>query len=250
MVRQDVASAPVWDAAKAPTSWRPTTRATTGLRAISARTALTSRGPSATDSTCSATAVVCGSSAQVVEHVGRGDVDAVAEPDRQADAVPRLGEQERQRVVDPAAGRDDSDAAGGHRGGRGTKLAVSPAAGAKKPLVLGPSRRIPVVRDDRGQLALKRDALRARLGEAAAADDRGPHPRLRRLGQEFRAQAEPARRSSPGRPGRPPRLSRHAAVHGRVAAVDKRQVPAAVVEAAQRPGHERRRACRGCGTRR
>ncbi len=58
--------------------------------------------------------VVAGSSARWSSTSGGRDVDGVAQPDREAHPVPGLGEQERQRVVDPAAGRDHRDPPGRH----------------------------------------------------------------------------------------------------------------------------------------
>ena len=57
-------SAPVWDRAKSDTSERPTFSATTGLVAATRDTASHSARPSATPSTCSATARVAGSAAR------------------------------------------------------------------------------------------------------------------------------------------------------------------------------------------
>ena len=111
MVRQEVASAPVCEAANAPTSCRPTTRAATGRLAASRRTAATSRGPVGDGLHVQRHRGRGRVGGQVAEHVGGADVDRVAEPDGEADAVAGLGQQERQRVVDPAAGRDHRDAA-------------------------------------------------------------------------------------------------------------------------------------------
>ena len=60
LVRQEVASAPVWDWANSATSFCPMTRATTGLTLVARRMASIMRGPSVTVSMCRAIAVADG----------------------------------------------------------------------------------------------------------------------------------------------------------------------------------------------
>ena len=59
-------------------------------------------------------------------------------PDGEADAVPGLGQQERQGVVDPAAGRDDGDPAGSDLGGPGHEAGRHPGMGGEEAAGVGP----------------------------------------------------------------------------------------------------------------
>ena len=83
VVRQEVASAPVWERGEGADVVPADDERDDGLPGRSRRrTASTSRGPSATDSTCSATALVWRVGGEVVEDVRCGDVDGVPDARR------------------------------------------------------------------------------------------------------------------------------------------------------------------------
>ena len=169
---------------------------------------------------------------EVVEDVRCGDVDGVPDADREADAVPGLGQQERQGVVDPAAGRDDGDPARSNLGGPGHEAGRHPGMGGEEATRVGPEQPDPGGGDDLREGRLVPDAAPARLGEPAAADHGGPGPgpcgvvQHRGAGRGRNADHGEIERACLGGGGQ-------RRVHRLVAAVHQRQVAAARGEAAE-----------------
>jgi hypothetical protein len=124
---------------------------------------------------------------QMVEHILGGEVGAVAQPDREADTVARLGEGEGQSVVDPAAGRHDGDPAGRYVGRTGHEARDQSAARREEPGGVRPEQPDPGTDRHRGQIVLIALAFRAGFGEPAAVDDHGAGTGRRGLGHDVRA---------------------------------------------------------------
>ena len=173
----------------------------------------------------------------IVQDVGRRHVRRVAEPYRQADPLAGLGEPERERVVHAAAGRDHGDAPGRHRRRTRHEARRQPGRRHDEAAGIGPEQPYPRGGGDRGQLPLQCHAVITRLGESAAADDRGAGAGRGCLrehswaGLGGHADHRQVDRAVGGRRA-------HGTVHLLVPAVDQREGPRAGGEPAQRPGHD------------
>ena len=168
---------------KASTSVRPVLSATTGTRAATASTASTSRRPSATPSTASATTSTDVVAGEVVEHLREADVHRVPEPDAETDAEPLAGGLERERVVDPAALRDDREAAGRELRRRPDEARTEPGGRVEEARGVRAEDPEPGLAAERRERRLELLALGTRLGPAARMDDRGADARLGALGE-------------------------------------------------------------------
>ena len=108
-------------------------------------------------------------------------------------------------------------------GGAGDEARRDAACGARKPEVFGPSTPDPGRRGDGREVLLVADARAAGLGEAAGADQRGPHPgqRPRRRAPRAHAGGRHAEHGEVDRGRRPPRPPRTDGCIGLVAGVDQ-----------------------------
>ncbi len=134
----------MWERAKSPMSLRPTTSATTGVRAVRRRTASTRRRPSAAVSTCRATARTASSPARWSRTSAWVTSRLLPRPTPSLRPTPASARAKASAWFTPPLAATTATGPSSMSSAPGTKLAVSRWCGARNPEVLGPSTRMPV----------------------------------------------------------------------------------------------------------